>query len=80
METFETFAEGLDHPEGAAFGPDGNVYVGGEVGQIYRISPDGAIAISPPRERNYKEPTKPCRRNSHFRRTKPPTSPPASIR
>jgi len=26
METFETFAEGLDHPEGAAFGPDGNVY------------------------------------------------------
>ena len=45
METFETFAEGLDHPEGAAFGPDGNVYAGGEVGQIYRISPEGAIEV-----------------------------------
>ena len=43
METFETFAEGLDHPEGAALGPDGNVYAGGEAGQIYRIVPDGGV-------------------------------------
>jgi gluconolactonase len=38
---FETFAEGLDHPEGAAVGPDGTVYAGGEAGQIYRVAPDG---------------------------------------
>ena len=38
---FETFAEGLDHPEGAAVGPDGTVYAGGEAGQIYRIGEDG---------------------------------------
>ena len=38
---FETFAEGLDHPEGAAVGPDGTVYAGGEAGQIYRIGSDG---------------------------------------
>src|SRR5690349_16312198 len=38
---FTTLAEGLDHPEGAAIGPDGTVYAGGEAGQIYRIAPDG---------------------------------------
>src|SRR3954452_7942408 len=38
---FSTLAEGLDHPEGAAMGPDGTVYAGGEAGQIYRIAPDG---------------------------------------
>jgi gluconolactonase len=38
---FTTLAEGLDHPEGAAVGPDGTVYTGGEAGQIYRIAPDG---------------------------------------
>jgi gluconolactonase len=41
---FETFAEGLDHPEGAAVGPDGTVYAGGEAGQIYRIGRDGTPA------------------------------------
>lgn len=35
------FATGLDHPEGVAVGADGQVYAGGEAGQIYRISPDG---------------------------------------
>ncbi|MBM3932908.1 MAG: SMP-30/gluconolactonase/LRE family protein [SAR202 cluster bacterium] len=29
--------EGLDHPEGIAWGPDGYAYAGGEAGQIYRI-------------------------------------------
>ena len=29
--------EGLDHPEGIAWGLDGYVYAGGEAGQIYRI-------------------------------------------
>ncbi|MCU0771117.1 MAG: SMP-30/gluconolactonase/LRE family protein [Verrucomicrobia bacterium] len=35
------FAAGLDHPEGLAFDRDGNLWAGGEAGQIYRISPDG---------------------------------------
>ena len=34
----EIFVEGLDHPEGVALGPDGNMYAGGEAGQVYRIS------------------------------------------
>ncbi len=33
----EMFVEGLDHPEGVALGPDGNLYAGGEAGQVYRI-------------------------------------------
>jgi len=31
------FVEGLDHPEGIAWGLDGYVYAGGEVGQVYRV-------------------------------------------
>ena len=38
---FEPFADGLDHPEGVAWGPDGYVYAGGEAGQIYRVHLDG---------------------------------------
>ncbi|MCC6457380.1 MAG: SMP-30/gluconolactonase/LRE family protein [Caldilineaceae bacterium] len=33
----EVLVDGLDHPEGVTFGPDGMAYVGGEAGQIYRI-------------------------------------------
>ena len=36
------FAIGLDHPECVATGRDGMLYAGGEAGQVYRISPDGA--------------------------------------
>lgn len=32
----------LAHPEGLAIDRDGNVWCGGELGQIYRISPDGS--------------------------------------
>jgi len=35
------FASGIDHPEGLAFDREGNLWAGGEAGQIYRISPDG---------------------------------------
>ncbi|ABF39651.1 gluconolactonase [Candidatus Koribacter versatilis Ellin345] len=37
MDRFEVFADGLDHPEGLAFDADGNLWAGGELGQIYRI-------------------------------------------
>ena len=40
LNEFEPFADGLDHPEGVAWGPDGFVYAGGEAGQIYRVSLD----------------------------------------
>ena len=38
---FAAFIEGLDHPEGVTWGPDGYVYAGGEAGQIYQVSLDG---------------------------------------
>jgi gluconolactonase len=37
LERFEVYAEGLDHPEGLTFDTDGNLWAGGELGQIYRI-------------------------------------------
>jgi gluconolactonase len=45
MDRFETFVAGLDHPEGAARGPDGLVYAGGEAGQIYRVAGDGEVEV-----------------------------------
>jgi gluconolactonase len=42
IESLETFAEGLDHPEGICETLDGTLYVGGEAGQLYRITGDGA--------------------------------------
>ena len=41
LDQFSTLVDGLDHPEGVAWGADGNWYAGGEAGQIYRIAPDG---------------------------------------
>lgn len=43
LERFQVFADGLDHPEGLAFDGDGDLWAGGEQGQIYRISPKGKV-------------------------------------
>ena len=43
VDGFTTLATGLDHPEGAAWGPDGRIYAGGEAGQIYAIGLDGSV-------------------------------------
>src|SRR5215468_3384781 len=43
IDRFEVFAEGLDHPEGLAFDSDGNLWAGGEAGQIYRINSKGKV-------------------------------------
>lgn len=38
-------ATDLDHPECVNFGPDGRAYAGGEAGQLFRITMDGATEI-----------------------------------
>jgi gluconolactonase len=38
-----TLVEGLDHPEGVALGPDGQLWAGGEAGQLYAIGLDGSF-------------------------------------
>jgi gluconolactonase len=43
LQKFEIFAEGLDHPEGLAFDADGNLWAGGELGQIYKITRKGKV-------------------------------------
>jgi gluconolactonase len=45
LDRFEVFAEGLDHPEGLAFDRDGNLWTGGELGQIYRIDSKRKVKI-----------------------------------
>src|SRR5947207_15971225 len=42
-ERFEIFASGLDHPECLAFDREGNLWAGGEAGQIYRIDSSGVV-------------------------------------
>ncbi len=42
VSSFTTLVDGLDHPEGVAWGPDGAVYAGGEAGQIYRVGLEGS--------------------------------------
>jgi len=37
LRDLRVLAQGLDHPEGVATGPDGMIYAGGEAGQVYRI-------------------------------------------
>jgi gluconolactonase len=45
IERFEIFAADLDHPECLAFDRAGNLWAGGEAGQIYRISPGGVREV-----------------------------------
>jgi gluconolactonase len=45
LSRVRVLAEGLDHPEGVARGPDGAVFAGGEAGQIYRVSLEGEVAL-----------------------------------
>src|SRR5947209_2381261 len=40
LEKFSFLVDGLDHPEGVAWGPDGKLYAGGEAGQLYRVDVD----------------------------------------
>jgi gluconolactonase len=40
IDSFRPFVDGLDHPEGVCWGPDGYAYAGGEAGQIYRVDLD----------------------------------------
>ena len=44
LDQFTTLVDGLDHPEGVAWGADGNWYAGGEAGQLYRIASDGSFS------------------------------------
>lgn len=46
LDRFVPIADGLDHPEGVAAGPDGTVYAGGEGGQVYRIEGGTATEIA----------------------------------
>jgi len=43
IERFEVYAKGLDHPECCAFDTEGNLWAGGEEGQVYRISKTGEV-------------------------------------
>ena len=43
IDRFEVYASGLDHPECCAFDRDGNLWAGGEAGQVYRIDPTGKV-------------------------------------
>jgi gluconolactonase len=44
IEAFSVFATGLDHPECLAFDRKGDLYAGGEAGQVYRVGPEGGVA------------------------------------
>lgn len=43
LSSFTPFIDGLDHPECVTWGPDGNLYAGGEAGQVYRATLDGGV-------------------------------------
>ena len=45
IEQFAIFAGGIDHPECIAFDQRGDLWAGGEAGQIYRIPQDGKVQL-----------------------------------
>lgn len=45
LAEIETFVDGLDHPEGIAVTMQGQIYVGGEAGPIYRIESDDTFTV-----------------------------------
>jgi gluconolactonase len=45
IDRFEVFATGLDHPECIAFDRAGDLWAGGEAGQIYRIDRKGSVSL-----------------------------------
>jgi gluconolactonase len=45
ISRFEIFARGLDHPECVAFDREGDLWAGGEAGQIYRVDSQGRVEI-----------------------------------
>jgi gluconolactonase len=45
IDQFEIFATGIDHPECIAFDRSGNLWAGGEAGQIYRISNEAKVEL-----------------------------------
>jgi gluconolactonase len=45
IEAFQIFATNIDHPECIAFDHAGDLWAGGESGQIYRIPPDGKARL-----------------------------------
>ena len=45
IDAFSVFATGVDHPECVAFDRRGDLWAGGEAGQIYRISPHGEVHL-----------------------------------
>ena len=46
LEGLEMFAAGLDHSEGIAVTQAGEIYVGGEAGQLYRIENDRPVEVA----------------------------------
>jgi gluconolactonase len=44
---FSVAAEGLDHPEGLCVDAGGELYAGGEAGQVYRVSASGDVSVLP---------------------------------
>ena len=42
-DQFETYVDGLDHPEDLAFDSEGVLWAGGELGQVYRIPEKGRV-------------------------------------
>ena len=44
LDEVKNLASGIDHSEGICLGKDGNIYLGGEAGQIYRLTQDGNLS------------------------------------